>query len=189
MKLALFSDIHGHLRLMLRLIRNWQLVHATRLDAALIAGDLGCFPDPSKFDRATRRWVERDPEEAGFSKYFASPVAEVERLFEGEFGVHCPILFVAGNHEDYDHLGAAGVQGPARGAPQDTFPVDCYRRIHCVRDGAIVEIHGEDQARLRIAGLWGIENTRAGAPYKIKADAVHQLVTEGNGAFDLLLTH
>jgi hypothetical protein len=67
--------------------------------------------------------------------------------------------------------------------------VDCYQRVHCVRDGAIVEIHGQDKARFRIAGIWGIENARAGAPYRIKTGAVQQLVTEGNRSFDLLLTH
>ena len=57
------------------------------MDAALIAGDLGCFPDPSKFDKATKRWIDRDPEEAGFAKYFTTPVAEVERLFEPNRGI------------------------------------------------------------------------------------------------------
>lgn len=185
MKLALFADVHGRLGLMLHLMRNWQLVHASQLDAALIAGDLGCFPDPSKFDRATKRWVERDSEEGGFSKFFTSPLAEVERLFEGEFGVQCPVLFVPGNHEDYDYIIATGAQSAARNAPQNTFPVGCYKRVHCVRDGAIVEIHGQDNARLRITGIWGIENARAGAPYKIKTDAVQH----GKKSFDVLLTH
>jgi hypothetical protein len=45
MKIALFSDVHGHLRIVLHLIRNWQMTHKIHLDGALIAGDLGCFPD------------------------------------------------------------------------------------------------------------------------------------------------
>ena len=44
MKIALFSDVHGRLRVVLRLIRCWQMAHRTYLDGALIAGDLGCFP-------------------------------------------------------------------------------------------------------------------------------------------------
>jgi hypothetical protein len=68
MKLALFSNVHGRLRLVLHLIRCWQMAHRTELDGGLIAGDLGCFPDPTKFDNAARRWIERDPEEAGFSR-------------------------------------------------------------------------------------------------------------------------
>lgn len=169
-------------------MRNWQHLHASRLDAALIAGDLGCFPDPAKFDRATQRWAERDPEQAGFSKYFVSPMVEIAQLFDGEFGIQCPILFVPGNHEDYDHLVSASAQSPARDAPQNTFPVDCYKRLHGVRDGAVVEIRGHDTVRLRIAGIWGIEKTRPRAPYKIKTHAVQQ-TTQGKRSFDLLLTH
>ena len=92
MKIALFSDVHGHLRILLRLIRNWQIAHSSHVDAALIAGDLGCFPDTSKFDRATKRWIDRDPEEAGFAKYFTTPLPEVERLFEPEFGEFLPFV-------------------------------------------------------------------------------------------------
>lgn len=91
MDIALFSDVHGHLRLFLHMVRNWQIAHSSHFDVVLIAGDLGCFPEPSKFDKATKRWVGRDPEEAGFAKYFTSPVAEVERLFEPEFGEFCAI--------------------------------------------------------------------------------------------------
>jgi Icc-related predicted phosphoesterase len=189
MKVALFSDVHGHLRLVLQLIRNWQMTHSMRLDAALIAGDLGCFPDPSKFDAATKRCVEQVPEEAGFSKYFMAPTADVERLLEGEFGVDCPILFVPGNHEDYEYLAAASKQGPTGGAPEGTFPVDCYHRFHAINDGAIVTIIGTDSCRLRIAGLWGIEHTRANAPYKISPRAVQRLHRCGRESFDLLVTH
>jgi Icc-related predicted phosphoesterase len=192
MKAALFSDVHGHLRVLLHLIRNWQIAHATHLDAALIAGDLGCFPDPSKFDRATKRWIVRDPEEAGFAKYFTTPLAEVERLFEPEFGefsaIRCPIVFVPGNHEDYGYIESASKKAPAPNAPENTFPVDCYKRFHCLRDGAFTTLLGEDSVRLRVAGIWGIENARKDAPYQIKNSTVQQLRTQGQ-TFDLLLTH
>ena len=85
MNIALFYDVNGHLRLLLHMVRNWQIARSSHFDVMLIAGDLGCFPEPSKFDKATKRWVGRDPEEAGFAKYFTSPVAEVEQLFEPEF--------------------------------------------------------------------------------------------------------
>lgn len=104
------------------------------LDAVLIAGGLGFFPDPSKFDKATKRWIERDPEEAGFAKYFTTPVAEVERLFEPELGefsaIRCPILFVARNHEDYDYIWSASKQAPAVErhpvAPSSMNEVGCW---------------------------------------------------------------
>jgi len=192
MKIALFSDVHGHLRMVLHLIRNWQITHSTHLDAALIAGDLGCFPDTAKLDKATRRWLERDPEEAGFSKYFTSPQPEVERLLEPEFGefsaVRCPILFVPGNHEDYDHIAVSSRRAAAASAPRDTFPVDCYERFSCIRDGTVIGISGGDGTHLQIAGVWGIENTRPGAPYKINANTIRKLQRKEE-QFDLLLTH
>ena len=193
MKIVLFSDVHGHLRLVLHLIRNWQIAHSSHVDAALIAGDLGCFPDRSKFDKATKKHIERDLEQAGFAEYFTSPRAEVERLFAPEFGefsaVRCPILFVPGNHEDYEYIASASRQAPAQDAPRNTFPVDCYRRIHCITDGSVVTLDGEDNASLRVAGIWGIENARQGAPYQLKASMAERLRVGGPQTFDLLLTH
>jgi Icc-related predicted phosphoesterase len=193
MKLALFSDVHGRLRLVLHLIRCWQMAHRTELDGALIAGDLGCFPDPTKFDKATRRWIERDPEEAGFSRFFVHPQPEVAAMLAPEFGplsaVRCPIIFVAGNHEDHDYLGFLRNHPPAPKAPDNTFPVDCYCAFHCLRDGFSTEVHGQDGLTLRIAGIWGIEDTRPGAPYRISPAAVEQLTRRGDGAIDILLTH
>jgi len=63
-----------------------------------------------------------------------------------------------GNHEDFEHITSSAASGPAPGAPDETFPVDCYKRFSCIRDGAIVELRGRAEARFRIAGIWGIEN-------------------------------
>ena len=96
---------------------------------------------------------------------------------------------MAGNHEDYDYLASASKQAPAPGAPTKTFPVDCYGRFHCIHDGAVVTIRDQQNSGLRIAGVWGIENARAKAPYKLKSMAVQQLQAGGKQSFDLLLTH
>jgi Icc-related predicted phosphoesterase len=193
MRIGIFSDVHGRLRIVLHLLRNWQMAHMQFLDVALVGGDLGCFPDPAKFDKATRRWIERDPEEAGFSRYFVTPTQEVKRIFQPEFGeysaVRCPVLFVPGNHEDFDHITAASKSAPAGRSPKDTFPVDCYQRFHCINDGKVVTIGGEDGMQLRIAGIWGIENARAHAPYKMNQKSIQRLRDLGSGAFDMLLTH
>jgi hypothetical protein len=195
MKVALFSDVHGRLRVALHMLRCWQVQHQAMLDAALIAGDLGCFPDVSRLDDATRRWIERDPEEGGFAEYFVHPKSEIEAMFNGlpdrgEFStVRCPVLFVAGNHEDFEHLNGCRASGPAVGLPEHTFPVDCYGRIHCIDNGHIIEIEGQDGTRLRIAGLWGVETAPDHTPKKISRRAADQLISQGEGSFDLLLTH
>jgi Icc-related predicted phosphoesterase len=194
-KIALFSDVHGRLRIMLHMLQCWQVQHRTHLDGVLLAGDIGCFPDESRFDKATRRWIERDPEEAGFPRHFMRPKTEIESVFHGvhehgEFAmVHCPILFVAGNHEDFAYLQECRRSGPARGMPAHTFPVDCYRRIHCIDNGHIVALQGADGCRLRVAGLWGVENSAAGSPKAISKDAASTLCRSGKGSFDVLLTH
>jgi len=194
MRIALFSDIHGRLRLALHMMQCWQISHGTRLDAAIVAGDLGCFPDPAKFDKATRRWIQRDPEEAGFSKFFVTPEAAVKEMFQdhpqhGELAsVTGPVLFTAGNHEDHAFLLDRQARGPAPGMPKAPFPVDCYSRIHCIRDGAVARFpHGARDA-LRIGALWGIENVPDGDRRKISLGAARRLRSEGSG-FDLLVTH
>lgn len=195
MKIALFSDVHGRLRIVLRMIQCWQIQHQTMLDAALLAGDIGCFPDESKFDKATRRWIERDPEEAGFPKYFMRAKAEIEESFSGnpergEFSaVACPILFVAGNHESFEYLADCEKAGHASGAPDGTFPVDCYRKIHCIKNGAVVRVKGGDGQTIRIAGLWGVENASEGSPKKISQTAAQQLQDTDMSGFNVLLTH
>jgi Icc-related predicted phosphoesterase len=194
MKIALFSDVHGKLRIVLRMLQCWQIEHRTFLDGALLAGDLGCFPDETRFDKATRRWIERDPEEAGFPRYFMRPKTEIEKVFQGvheheEFAlVRCPILFVAGNHEDFAYLQECRKAGPVPGMPH-TFPVDCYRRIHCIDNGHIAPLRGADGCQLRVAGLWGVENSPAGSPKAISKDAASTLARSGKGSFDVLLTH
>ena len=45
------------------------------------------------------------------------------------------------------------------------------------------------QTRLRVAGIWGIENARQGTPYKINASVVQKLAERGRNSFDFLLTH
>jgi hypothetical protein len=164
------------------------MAHKTYLDGTLIAGDLGCFPDITKVDHATRRWMGIDPEEAGFSRYFVKSQSAIERLFTQEFGefsdVRCPIYFVPGNHEDYEFLNAKRMA-----TAQKTFAVDCYRRLHCIRDGAIVRIQGRDGNCVRVAGIWGIENTKPHAAYKINPASTGHLESLGKDEFDVLLTH
>ena len=195
MKIALFSDVHGHLRLVLQCLRCWQIASGVKLDGALIAGDLGCFPDPARLDNATRKWAARyESEEAGFSTFFVRPHKEVMAYFEpmpglgDESAVSCPILFVAGNHEDYDYLNSQRHGSPAFGAPSNTFPVDCYESFHCIADGSVAAIEGADGNTLQVAGLWGIEDARDNAPYMMSEKAVN-LLRYAVKPFDILLSH
>ncbi len=147
---------------MLHMLRCWQLAHQTKLDGALIAGDTGCLPDPSRFDSATRKRCIQQPEEAGFSKYFVRPLPEVWSMIRQDdklgpySSLEFPILFVPGNHEDFDFLASCSKQSPAVKGPASTFPVDCYQMFHCIRNGSVTILASTDTS-IRIAGLWGIE--------------------------------
>jgi Icc-related predicted phosphoesterase len=195
MKIALFSDVHGRLRIMLRMLQCWQIQHNTFLDGALLAGDIGCFPEESRFDKATRRWVERDPEEAGFLRYFMRPKGEIEAVFDGikeldEFSaVKCGIYFVPGNHEDYEYIHACRAKAAKGGNALGSFPVDCYSRLRCIENGTVIKLRGGDGMVLRVGALWGIENAKEGSPKKISEGAAESLIQRRGGKMDLLLTH
>jgi Icc-related predicted phosphoesterase len=192
MKVALFSDIHGHLRVLLHCIRCWQLSHGEFLDYALVPGDLGCYPDETRMDSATRRHVERNPEEAGFARYFVEPHESVEEMLApmphlNEFSeVRCPVFFVAGNHEDHAFLRTRAAEAPRTAT---AFPTDCYQQFHCVRDGSVLKLTGRNNEVFRVAGLWGIEVADERKPYAIDIKAATTLATLPVGSVDLLLTH
>jgi len=160
--IAVFADVHGHLRLMLQLCRLWQRAHQRHLDGVLICGDLGFFPDPSRIDSATRRFAEKDPEELGFANFFARPEPlETDPLLESMLlgppesleTIRARILWTHGNHEDFrlleQEIGSARVS-----------PVDAFDRFEYVRTGETVEL-----GPLRLGFLGGAPElmTRGGA--------------------------
>ena len=147
----MFGDTHGHLRLMFRLCRLWQIQHRVFLDGILQCGDLGYFPNPENVDKATRRFARNDPEELGF-RYFTRPApqardARLEELLLGQesgYGnVRCPVYFCHGNHEDFQSLSLA-VDGA------DCMAVDCFDRLMWLRPGYVHQLDG-----LAIAALGG----------------------------------
>ena len=97
-----FGDLHGRVLPAFKLAQAWSREHDVKLDGLLQVGDLGYFPDPSRYDKATKRHVERDPLEAGVS-LVAEPSDTADAVFAEE---ECPpgMWFTLGNHEDYDRL-------------------------------------------------------------------------------------
>ena len=144
-----FGDLHGLVLPAFRLAQAWSREHDVALAGLLQVGDLGDFPDPSRFDKATKRHAEKDSLEGGV-RLVARPSHEADTVFADEL---CPgaLWFTAGNHEDYDLL-KEWERGAGRAA--DSFAVDAYGKLRCVRDGHVAELPGG----LRVGALWGIDD-------------------------------
>ena len=69
MNIAIFGDIHGKILPLLKLCQRWQKEHNSIIDLILSVGDIGAFPDFSRMDKATLRWVKKDRLETGFMDY------------------------------------------------------------------------------------------------------------------------
>src|SRR5262249_35635433 len=114
----------------------------------------------------------------------AEPSDEADAVFADEF---CPqaMWFTAGNHEDYDLL-KDWERGVGRAA--DSFVVDAYGKLRCIRDGHVAVLPGG----LRVGALWGIDDKAPRARRRIppRARISHRgTMALSAAAFDVLLTH
>jgi hypothetical protein len=178
-----FGDLHGRVLPAFRLAQARSREHGVALAGLLQVGDLGVFPEPSRFDRATKRHAKRDSLEAGV-RLVAQPCAEADAVFAEE---PCPgaMWFTAGNHEDYDLL-KEWERGAGRAA--DSFAVDAYGKLRCVRDGRVAGLPGG----LRVGALWGIDDKAPRARRRIPPRArisYRGTVALSGARFDVLLTH
>jgi hypothetical protein len=95
------------------------------------------------------------------------------------------LWFIAGNHEDFDALESLS---HGAGCTRDDFPVDYYQRVHCVRDGHVVDLPGG----LRLGGLWGIDDEAPNARRRLPSRAYINRRSANKlaaSSFDVLLTH
>jgi hypothetical protein len=177
-----FGDLHGRVLPAFRLASAWAREHGTQLAGLLQVGDLGYFPDSSRLDKATKRYAEDDPLELGVQQ-----VTVYTKLADDIFAepdVPEALWFTAGNHEDFDALAALEPGGRS----VDTFHVDAYARIFCIRDGHVAHLPGG----LRVGALWGIDdqapNARRKTPPRgrIRERSALNLASAG---FDVLLCH
>jgi hypothetical protein len=175
-----FGDLHGRVLPAFKLAQAWSREHGVALAGLLQVGDLGDFPDPSRFDKATKQKAAKDALEGGV-RLVARPSEEADTVFAGEA---CPgaLWFTAGNHEDYDLL-KEWERGAGRGA--DSFVVDAYGKLRCVRDGHVAELPGG----LRVGALWGVDpRTRRRIPPRARISHRGTAALSGT-RFDVLLAH
>ncbi len=134
---AVFGDVHGRITLMLMLSRAWEKKTGRSLDGVLQVGDMGAYPDLSRIDDATRRHAARDSDELGFSQYLRS-CREGAALLDGG---GWPVVWVRGNHEDFDYL--SGFRQPTA--------VDPWGRLVFLPDGQQYTLAG-----VRIGAMGGM---------------------------------
>ncbi len=101
-------------------------------------GDFGYFPDHTRLDKATIRHAAADPMELGVQLVTAHS-RPADEVFHGEEVPPEGLWFTAGNHEDFEALAERGRESEPRDA---SFPVDAYRRVHCIRDGIVEHLPG-----------------------------------------------
>lgn len=175
--IAIFGDVHGHLRLVFELCRRWQEATGQTLDAILQCGDMGWFPDVARIDRATRKHAKEDAEELGVARFFAPAATEEDpRLDENLEVVTAALYWAHGNHEDFERL--REVVGS-----RDLAAVDRFDRVRWCRSGTAITVGG---ARVGFVG-GGPETLAPADPWQIVqvADA-NRLARE---ALAILVTH
>jgi hypothetical protein len=175
-----FGDLHGRVLPAFKLAQAWSREHGIALAGLLQVGDLGDFPDPGRRGKAAKRHKEKDALEGG-ARLVARPSPEADAVFAGE---PCPgaLWFTAGNHENYDLLKELERRA---GREADSFVVDAYGKLRCIRDGHVAELPGG----LRVGALWGIDDrTRRRIPPRARISRRGTVALSG-ARFDVLLTH
>jgi hypothetical protein len=167
-----FGDLHGRVLPAFKLAQSWSREHGVTLAGLLQVGDLG----DSRFDKAARK----DSLEGGM-RLVARPSEEADAVF-GDKSCPAAMWFTAGNHEDYEVLKD---QERCAGRATESFAVDAYGKLRCVRDGHVAVLPGG----LRVGALWGIDG---GARRRIPPGGKisrRGTVALNLGGFDVLLTH
>jgi len=182
MNIAILADVHGRILLAFKLIERYQRETEERIDLILQCGDVGIFPGQT--DKATERCAQHDVTELGYKMHFVEPSAEVQRVLDS---ISCDMIVVRGNHEDHQFL-----DGLEANCDSAIFPVDCYRRVWCMKTGVIHRI-GSDQTGITLLGIGRVgAPTGEENPYRDKYIQRHEqdrLANLADASFDILLTH
>lgn len=177
MIIGIIGDIHGRVFHALAAVATWQLEKGKQFDLLLHVGDLGAFPDPAQLDAATKRYVDADPAETGFSRFLQSQGERATILSDLRQHFATPIYFPRGNHEDFAWLNQLPVEPASQTAQVDPF--DFFRYVP---DGTVLNFDG-----VTIAFLGGVqERTDAAA---IDREAHQSLLQLAPNTVDLLVTH
>lgn len=182
MRIAIAGDVHGHLSLLYAILGRWQRESGRAIDLILQVGDLGAFGADSAVDHATRRRAEVDAEELGFAEFETSPPPTL-------LDPRPPLVFIPGNHEDFELLARHEAVAPAGDA---VYPVTRDGTILALKSGRVWRVDHPD-GPLRVAGVSGVAGrpARQGRHPRLHLDEAGALAlaAAGAGAADLVITH
>ncbi|HEY3870644.1 MAG TPA: metallophosphoesterase [Actinocrinis sp.] len=176
MKIAFIGDVHGRVLHALAAAAALQHHRGIRLDAVVQVGDLGAYPTPDRMDGPSRRFAAQNPAEADFFRLL-DPAPQLSSAIRLALEQVPPILFVSGNHEDFDWL--AALHAEAEGAAVVAVdPAGAYRHVAC---GHQLLVAGQ-----RTAFLGRIESA---GHMDFDAAAYAGLLAAEPGSVDILVTH
>ena len=175
MKIAFIGDVHGCALHALGALLALQRHRGIRLDAAIQVGDLGAYPTPARMDRPSKRFAAENPAQTEFFRLLDPPpeLSAAVRLAREQVP---PVLFVSGNHEDFEWLTQLHEAGAASVVPVD--PLGAFRHVACGH----VAVVGDQ----RIAFLGRIESP---GYMDLDSAAYASLLAADPGSVDILVTH
>ncbi len=199
------SDVHGRLALLFRIAADYERTTGRKLDALLVTGDLGIFPDDTRLDTSTRKKSRESPGELGFRAFDPRvPVAQekpsptLQRYLDGGRAVlrangtrpRAKLYFIGGNHEDFSYLEQC--RDADGGDPP--YAVDADARILWIPSGTTLEL---DTAAgpLVVASVSGISAEESGRdpgryhPLALLDPAAAAAARSVEGPCDILMTH
>jgi Icc-related predicted phosphoesterase len=174
-KIAFVGDVHGCVLHALGALVALQRHRGIRLDAAIQVGDLGAYPTPERMDAPSQRFAAENPAQADFFRLL-DPPPELSATVHLALQQVPPILFVSGNHEDFEWLAHLHEAEAASIVPVD--PLGVFRHVVC---GDTTVLAGE-----RIAFLGRIESP---GYMDLDSAAYASLLAADAGSVDVLVTH
>ena len=184
MRVAIFSDIHGKILLPFKLVDLYQRETNEKIDFILQCGDMGCYPNINKLDKATIKHAKNDRDELGFYDYFVKDISEIRSFLDK---LNIDMICVRGNHEDHEYLDNLEKETEA-----SRFPIDVYNRVFVCKTGIKQELKIREETLSfvgvgRIGDRKGRTNDRFIQEYEKKK--IKKLIRENKNIFDLLITH
>jgi predicted phosphodiesterase len=181
LNIGVLGDLHGHFCLALTILKRWENENRKRFDLILQVGDFGVWPYPfHKLDKATLKFSKKDADEISFPDYLQQSeesFAFFDQASPPEKRISSQIIFIKGNHEDFEYLDEIEKQENS-----DLIPVDYYSKFLYLPNGASASIKIRNK-KLTVGGIGGIENGKNGFTKK----EINKLMRPNS--LDVLLCH